>query len=332
MKKLSQARAFTLVELLTVIAIITLLIGILVPSLSAARDQARRASTAGQLAAIEKGAIAFQADNEKYPASRGYNPFEQASANVALSGAQWLAAQLMGPDLQGWIKPVDTNNDNRVNEVDWLNMYWSPGSSRPEPTKKFSRVGPYVDVNGKFVASLDQYREINTGAAAPPAALTLGSSEWSNSRVPFFVDTFGYPVLYYRAERGAEQPITTGTTGPQLRLGVYDQSDNLALTGSEGTDGRYPANAGGWDVAGRGEATTWLHPLGKIGYRSGDTQWPEKGTFAANICDRNIFDTTQQGGRGRLWPHKPDTFIIISAGKDGVYGNEDDIRNFGAGN
>ena len=29
------------------------------------------------------------------------------------------------------------------------------------------------------------------------------------------------------------------------------------------------------------------------------------------------------------WPFRPDSYLLISAGMDGLYGTEDDIRNFG---
>jgi hypothetical protein len=31
----------------------------------------------------------------------------------------------------------------------------------------------------------------------------------------------------------------------------------------------------------------------------------------------------------RVWPYRPDSYILISAGADGLYGTNDDIRNFG---
>ena len=31
----------------------------------------------------------------------------------------------------------------------------------------------------------------------------------------------------------------------------------------------------------------------------------------------------------RAWPYRPDAYILISAGADGLYGTGDDIRNFG---
>jgi hypothetical protein len=31
----------------------------------------------------------------------------------------------------------------------------------------------------------------------------------------------------------------------------------------------------------------------------------------------------------RPWPYRPDSYILISAGADGLYGTGDDITNFG---
>ena len=33
--------------------------------------------------------------------------------------------------------------------------------------------------------------------------------------------------------------------------------------------------------------------------------------------------------QARPWPYRPDSYLLISAGADGIYGTNDDIRNFG---
>jgi len=61
--KRSKARfAFTLIEVLVVVAIIALLVGILLPSLSQAREQARRVVCGSNMAQIARGIYTYTAD------------------------------------------------------------------------------------------------------------------------------------------------------------------------------------------------------------------------------------------------------------------------------
>lgn len=340
MKKIRNA--FTLVELLTVMAIIVLLIGILVPALSYARDQAKKASTNGQIAAIEKGIQMFHNEADRYPVSTAANPFE--SSLVPLSGAQWLAIQLVGADQGGFVKDNIKNDtsvsgaaDGRIDYNDWLQWY----SLSPAGGRKFARIEPLVDQAGKTVRTPEKLVQEHPEYGDLPAALTAGSSEWSNAKIPMFVDAFGYPILYYAATLGTDRPITTGTTGSNLKIGSYDISDNAAITGEmyvngSGGDsiGRFPVPNAGWDFASSNQ--TPPHPFAILGYASGiagqttiDT-WPAGGSFAASICDRNIFDTTQRGNpaRGRVTAMRADSFILVSPGRDGRYGTTDDVRNY----
>ncbi len=69
MKRPIKRSAFTLVELLTVMAIITVLISILTPALSSARNRAKRTAVKAQINAMEVGLEAFNGDQGEYAPS-----------------------------------------------------------------------------------------------------------------------------------------------------------------------------------------------------------------------------------------------------------------------
>lgn len=315
----TRRRAFTLIELMVVIAIIVLLIGIGVPALRAARDNARNAATANEIGILERGCRAFEQEQGELPASRGYNPFEGAQAKIPLSGAQWLMIQLQGPDKNGYVRPTEENDfdgDHRITKKDWLDWY------ALQPSRKYSRFGPYVTADDKTRATPVTLSASDPDATMPAVLSTdSGTSEWNSSRIPFFIGGHSDPILYYAATVGAEEPYTTGAEG-SLVVGVYDMADNAMFTGSENLLGRFPYQGNGI----RGV----LHPLGKLGYDPANKfQQPPPETFAEYTYDRSVFQTTQRpSGDGVVKPYNPDSFLLIAAGRDGLFGTADDVRNF----
>jgi prepilin-type N-terminal cleavage/methylation domain-containing protein len=322
---------FTLVELMTVVAIIVLLIGVLIPTLSTARSQAKKATTSALLSSIGSGCEMFKGDFGHYPQSRGYNPFE--SDPVVLMGAQWLGLQLVGADGRGFVEPSlknDANDDRVIDALDWLDWY------ALEPTREYTRNGPYADVDAKQTRTVWRILQENPDVVGIPDLLVGdppgqgGTSVWNNGRLPFFVDAWEYPVIYYAANPRVEAPFTTGTPGPEFVVGRYDQSDNACFTGSNGNNGRFPANSPGWDLTGTAaNPQNYRHPLGEFEYTKDQTERPEPDTFENFVYNEEIFDSTRVGDGGRIWPHNPDSFLLITPGQDGIFGNSDDITNFG---
>lgn len=99
-------RAFSLIELLVVISIITILIGILLPTLPRVRDAARRTACGANLRSVAQGIELYKNDfKEVFPVAK-YMPRpwlsgdDDPSLNVAL-------AAYFEPDSEAWACPGD---------------------------------------------------------------------------------------------------------------------------------------------------------------------------------------------------------------------------------
>ena len=244
-----------------------------------------------------------------------------------LSGAQWLVVQLVGADLLGYVRPIpqnDTNADGIIDQADWLAWY--------EHDADYHREVPCVPVEGKLAQSPKMYYDQHPYVGEVPASLkegTGGSSDWNNGAIPFFVDSFGYPILYYAANPYAKQIVSLNVNNNQV--GVYDQTDNAAFTGSEGGYGFYTTAEPGWDLGAGAyqQNAPKYHPLGMLGYYSPtQTDPPNQKSFAYFIFDRSLYDMTDKGSGGRIEPLRKDSFLLISPGADARYGTLDDVRNF----
>lgn len=183
-----RRRAFTLIELLVVIAIIALLIGILLPSLGAARESGRAAVCGQNLRSIVQATTAYAVENDyRFPDARTLNGglYRVPLGEFIPAGAhQWAGdgperfgiAALLGSkgfiDVVGdhWICPAE--NDVLVQYKMTYGVRGGVGEARG--TKR-----------DPFKLPIDAFRD------GPPGSITLKSMD----RIPWAFDNTGAGYL-----------------------------------------------------------------------------------------------------------------------------------------
>lgn len=316
--------AFTLIELLTVIAIITLLIGILTPALGRARDQAKNAAIRAQLHSMGTGLEMFQGEEGKYaPSNAGmYGSGDLASRQVwevqgptePLQGANLLVDALVGRDFNGYDpKPCSTTaGGQQYNRWDDTNQrrskYVDPAGIESSRSTKPVEFGFGSGPNP--VPADDQFTPIT-----PDGNPTTSVSAPLYS--PVFLDKFGFPILYY-----CSNPNATPSS-PMLPMQLPD-TNTLRPRDNPVFNGHDNKNFTSFNVGTTDGQRHYIFDADGTFSQIDDLS----NRFAEKIYSDRASSKNASGVITRLKPNNAEKFLLISAGKDGIYGTLDDVKNW----
>jgi|WetSurMetagenome_2_1015567.scaffolds.fasta_scaffold165984_2 prepilin-type N-terminal cleavage/methylation domain-containing protein len=296
---------FTLIELLVVIAIISMLVMIMASGLGKVMKSGKALKQKSVLHALEVGLEFFHEENDGYPQSKvesdkGNKPY--------ICGAQHLAEALLGRDQRGfdpvskWYAP---KQDPAVKEY------------QTDPTSLNRRKKMYVELKDSSVVLLENLYDGYNGDV-------YSSDGTGNILAPVIVDIFrqrqitlpsgqkmfvGNPILYYKANEASRDFEWDPLPTQESRL-IYNYQDNAALIHlgpvKDPVDTKHL-----FDPA---ESYTYTDP---------------KGVAKTGTGQHRFYDTiTDHSVRTFRKPFNPQSFILISAGFDGIFGTKDDVTNF----
>lgn len=291
-KKQFKARSgFTLMELLVVIAIIMMLIGILVPGMRGVKRIAKNLEQKSLFHAMEIGLETYRKDFGDYPESR-----RKTDGSLYYTGAQHFAEAMVGRDGRGY-------ESSQIRKWNWPGLPSGSDLYTSDRKSIIRRKPLYVNLKdtGAFVPGR-MYGAGNTGQVV---------SDNSGQRAPVIADMFyrkkittangetvkvGSPILYYKANKGSKEfhKNAAGYGPADFDKWIYNYNDNEHITDPDPSVGLAKL-----------DDPTVQHELGEL-------------NFYKSIADLNApYDR----------PMNETTYILISAGYDGIYGTKDDITN-----
>ncbi len=282
--------AFTLVELLAVLAIIAILVALLIPALSVVRKMAKETQQKAQITTIEMALTAFRNDYGDYPPSHGYG--SSGNVDYFYCGAQTLAEALVGWDLMGF-HPKSAWREDGYDKTGGSDAYDPP---TPDEENLKERKGPYLELATANAFRLEQLFD-NTGPLEKETFVICDVFGVKSVTIGKKTVKAGTPILYYKANTSSKTIDYLSTPPAYL---IYNRLDNIGLVyyvKEMADQAKYPSHP------------TPVNPL--AGTRA---------DFYGYITDPKV--------TAAPWPSRPDSYLLISAGSDGLYGTRDDICNF----
>lgn len=276
-----------------------------------------------QFTAISMGLQAFRNDYGDYPPSN----YDGVRVPYDYCGAQKLCEALLGWDLMGFhpasewradgygkngnkftYDPDKVDGDrtlyerkDRYIDLEKANAFPLGVTTGPNPHDGLFQNAGLLDPDAYVLCDVYGVRQITVSTKQ----VTVNGSSVT------VVDKqakAGTPILYFRANTSSK----SHTGIPLLTPPIYTAGDNFPLVylgrlTKTGTN--CPPHS--FKVGSSIESFMQNPPFD---YFYGEYILDPKATAAANL---------------RPWPYNPDSYLLISAGKDGIYGTKDDITNFG---
>ena len=297
-----------MIEIMVVVGIIAILIGLLIPAVHTVQKMAKETKQKAQFTAIELGLAAFKSDYGDYPPSFWFDPAAAGTALQNYCGAQKLAEAMVGWDLMGFHPNSAWRSDGLaagVNNAGIANTVYK------EIDTLKRRKGRYVDLEVANPFLLGGGTDALFPGTVPPLEPrtyvlcdVFTRTERKIQRLDGKMVSAGTPILYFKANPASllHEPVAWTQTSNC----IYDARDNAPILNlGLVADGALPP------------ASRRQHDLAP-GIRPGTTSF-----------EYFYYDYTRDVRiQDRRWPVRPDSYLLISAGMDGIYGTEDDIRNF----
>jgi len=216
-KKSEGIAGFTIIELMTVMSIIIILMGLLVPALNLVKRYAKRVTQKNQFHAIAVGLETFNAEWDGYPPSGA-----EDAAGTPYCGAMKLAEAMVGQDTLGF------HPDARF-------VYHDPIYRQTYQDQSSRR--RYLQAESANARRLDEIYPDPTATRVgvfPRDVYVLCDVYTQNMTSPITGKPVGMPVLYFKADTsGTEHPYTDDNGNivgdPYAPENIYHYEDNQEL-------------------------------------------------------------------------------------------------------